>query len=265
MLPVSPSSVLLYPNIDLKDVAFVKEALLLYDNLYRIVPPGVEPNDHEEIQQCNEEYEIVSSINPEDYVEGTYEKFIEKAEKWSHKAAGFSGLVPSSVTRLHENKVYHELREYFINKGLLFKLDDWLVGNDSLIENYMIYLSKEVATNNQLSLLTDYSPAWTVQEFIKYDGEISDCSRYRSDGIGGNGIIRLYLNDFIPEHIEKIPFSEIIAFRDDYKNERKKLFTRSVSPHRRIIRNWRSQCFQRSLIFIARTMPGIIRTISRSM
>jgi hypothetical protein len=63
-MTAGPSSVLLYPNIELKDPTLVKEALLLYDNLYRIVPSDYEPIDHPEIQQCNEDFEIVASISP---------------------------------------------------------------------------------------------------------------------------------------------------------------------------------------------------------
>jgi hypothetical protein len=216
-----PSSVLLYPNIELKDPLLVKEALLLYDNLYRIVPSDYKPNDHPEIQQSNVDFEIVASIYPEEYTEGTYQKFQTKMKKWSPIAAGFSPAKIAKSDKLHEGKVYSELQKYFINEGLLIKDGRWLRGNNALIANYMIYLSNEIAAQNHLRLLTTTSPAWTTQEFINYDGNYNRSSResYHSN-VSNRSLIGMYLTDFIPENLRKIPFSEIMVFRDEYQKER---------------------------------------------
>ena len=216
-----PSSVLLYPNIELKDPILVKEALLLYDNLYRIVPSDYKPNDHPEIQQSNVDFEIVAPIHPEEYAEGTYQKFQTKVKKWSPIAAGFSPAKIARSDKLHEGKVYYELRKYFLDEGLLIKDGRWLRGNNALISNYMIYLSNEIAAQNNLRLLTNTSPAWTTQEFINYDGNYNRTSGELSHSNSSNRyLIGMYLTDFIPRNLRKISFSEIMAFRDDYQQER---------------------------------------------
>ena len=217
-----PSSVLLYPNIELKDPILVKEALLLYDNLYRIVPSDYKPKDHPEIQQCNVDSEIVASIYPEDYVERTYQKFQTKVKKWAPIAAGFSPEKIAKSDRLHEGKVYDELREYFVNEGLLIKDGRWLRGNNALISNYMIFLSSEIAAQNRLGLLTNLSPAWTTQEFINYDGNYNQTlhgDEYHQES-SNRSLVGVYLTDFIPKNLDTIPFSEIMAFRDEYQQER---------------------------------------------
>jgi hypothetical protein len=217
-----PSSVLLYPNIELKDPILVKEALLLYDNLYRIVPSDYKPKDYPEIQQCNVDSEIVASIYPEDYVERTYQKFQTKVKKWAPIAAGFSPAKIAKSDRLHEGKVYDELREYFVNEGLLIKDGRWLRGNNALISNYMIFLSSEIAAQNRLGLLTNLSPAWTTQEFINYDGNYNQTlhgDEYHQES-SNRSLVGVYLTDFIPNNLDTIPFSEIIAFRDEYQQER---------------------------------------------
>jgi hypothetical protein len=216
------NSVLLYPNIELKDPILVKEALLLYENLYRIVPSDYKPKDDPEIQQCNEDFEIVASISPEKYTEETYQKFQTKVKKWSHIAAGFSSTKINRSSRLHEGKVYDELRKYLIDEGLLIKDGRWLRGNNALVANYMIYLSNEIATQNQLRLLTNVSPAWTTQEFINYDGNYNEIpyEQVHYTDFSGRSLIGLYLIDFIPKNIAKIPFSEIMVFRDEYQKER---------------------------------------------
>ena len=220
-MTAGPSSVLLYPNIELKDPILVKEALLLYDNLYRIVPSDYKPKDHPEIQQCNEDFEIVASISPEEYAEDTFRKFQDKVKKWSSLAAGFSPAKIARSGKLHEGKVYGELRRYFIDEGLLIKDCHWLRGNNALIANYMIYLSNEIATQNKLGLLTNISPVWTTQEFINYDGNYNRSKEEMYHSIGSNrSLVGMYLTDFIPRNLENIPFSEIIAFRDECQQER---------------------------------------------
>jgi hypothetical protein len=218
----NPSSVLLYPNIELKDPILVKEALLLYDNLYRIVPSDYKPNDHPEIQECNVDFEIVAPIYPEEYIEGTYQKFQTKVKKWSPLAAGFSPAKIARSDKLHEGKVYYELRKYFLDEGLLIKDGRWLRGNNALIANYMIFLSNEIAAENHLGLLTNNSPAWTTQEFVNYDGNYA--RTMHGDDFPYNALTRslvgVYLTDFIPKNLEKIPFSEIMTFRDEYQQER---------------------------------------------
>ena len=220
-MTAGPSSVLLYPNIELKNPTLVKEALLLYDNVYRIVPSDYNPVDHPEIQQCNEDFEIVATIHPEEYAEDTYRKFQDKVKKWSPVAAGFSQAKIARSEKLHEGKVYGELRKYFVNEGLLIKDGHWLRGNNALIANYMIYLSNEIATQNKLGLLTNLSPAWTTQEFINYDGNYnrSKGEMYHSTE-SNRSLVGMYLTDFIPRDLENIPFSEIIAFRDECHQER---------------------------------------------
>ncbi len=217
-----PSSVLLYPNIELKDPVLVKEALLLYDNLYRIVPSDYTPKDHPEIEQCNRDSEIIASIYPEEYTEDAFHKFQSKVKKWSSNAAGFSSTEIDLSNKLHKGKVYDELRKYFINEGLLIEEGCWLRGNNALISEYMIYLSTEIAAQNQLGLLTNIRPAWITQEFINYDGNYDEIpyDQIRHTTFSDTSLIGLYLTDFIPKNIAQIPISEIMAFRDEYEKER---------------------------------------------
>src|SRR5690349_9565357 len=43
-------SILYYPHISLRDLAWVKSSLLLWDKIYRIVPQGNIPTDHAEVR-----------------------------------------------------------------------------------------------------------------------------------------------------------------------------------------------------------------------
>jgi len=121
-----------------------------------------------------------------------------------------------SYTRLHKDKVYSILREKILDEVVLDFDGTWFTGDDSLIGNYMMYLAIEISNRNDLSLVTDYKPAWTCQEFMNYDGNYMD-----NLGNGTHSLLAVYLYDYIPSNINKISFDSIVEFRDRYKIERK--------------------------------------------
>lgn len=48
-------STLIYPNLHFTDDQTIKESLLLYDKLYRIVPEEITPKDSDRIKKLKEE------------------------------------------------------------------------------------------------------------------------------------------------------------------------------------------------------------------
>ena len=213
-------SVLFYPHIELKDVTSLKESLLLYDNFFRIVPNGVVPNDNPEVKEFIEDYDLVKPIDPGKYAESTMQKFQIKLNDWN--AAGLSYEEYEKPSFLHERKMYHKLRDSLVGEHKLIQDGCWLKGDAGFISNYMIFLAKEISRKNKLALLTNDSPAFTVQDYFNYNGKYGDCPWLNLEGGRPNdrAIISMMITDFIPDNIEKIPFSSIVEFRDDYKLER---------------------------------------------
>ncbi len=209
--------VLLYPNINLTKPELVKEALLFYGKLYRIVPKGIIPNDCEEINVFNSEYGLIKNITPDQYAKQASEEFQKKIKPWSQSAAGFNvDLENRAHSRLHENKVYARLRDLMVENGLLIQKGKWLHGNDSLIYNYMLYLSIEISKRNQLSLMTDNQPAWISNEFMNYDGNFIE---YLGDKTHIQ--ISIYLKDYVPSNLASVSFDSIIKFREKHEQERR--------------------------------------------
>lgn len=216
---------LLYPNIHLKNPTAIKESLLFYDNLYRIVPEGITPKDDKEIENFNDDYNLINEIRPEKYVENTYKKFNKNLKNWSLTASGISFNIDS---KLHKDKVYDKLRQKFIDEGLLDYDGTWFRGNASFIGNYMVYLAMEISKRNDLSLVTNDVPAWVSEEFMNYNGNYYS-EESKLVGIYGNlevthRLLGLYVIDYIPSNINEITFDSIVEFRDEYKTERKNFF-----------------------------------------
>lgn len=215
------NSVLFYPHIELHDVTLLKESLLLYDNFFRIVPNGFIPNDHPEVKEFIKEYDLVKPIDPGRYTESTMQKFQIKLDEWN--AAGLSYDEFEKPSFLHERKMYHKLRDSLVKEHKLLRDGCWLKGDAGFIANYMIFLSKEISRKNKLALLTNDSPAFTVQDYFNYNGNYGDSPYLNLEGgrSTDRAIISMAITDYIPDNIEKIPFSSIIEFRDDFKQERK--------------------------------------------
>lgn len=209
---------LVYPNINLRRPDLIKESLLLYENLYRIVPEGIVPKDDKEIDEFNREYELIGEISPKQYVRDTYDRFKGELENWSTVAMGLDfDPKDHSYTRLHKDKVYDRLRKEIIDEGFLDYDGTWFQGDETFIGSYMMYLAIEISSRNNLFLITDDTSAWTCQEFMNYGGDYA--SSYVSENT--HSLLNMYIKDYVPSNIEDISFDSIIEFRDRYKQERR--------------------------------------------
>jgi hypothetical protein len=215
-MPEGFHGVLLYPHIDLKDPLLIKESLLFYDNIYRIVPSSHPPKDADLIREFIEEYGIIRNIDPKPFSENASNSFQEKIEHYS-RAAGFKyGVDGPDYDRLHKDKVYDKLRQTFISRKLLEYDGTWLKGNSALITQYMMYLALEISQRNELSLTTTSIPAWTSSEYLNYDGVYADTGSYHT-----HKQIGFYLKDYLPDNLGEIDFKSIVEFRDEHREERK--------------------------------------------
>lgn len=207
--------VLLYPNINLANPELIKEALLFYGRLYRIVPKGIIPKDCEEIDVFNREYGLIKNITPDQYAKQASNEFKKKIRPWSQSAVGFNvDLENHAHLRIHEDKVYVTLKNWMLENGLLYQKGKWLTGSDSLLSNYMLYLSIEISKKNQLSLMTNNQPAWISNEFMNYDGNFIS-------HIGGPTHMQtsMCLKDYIPSNLSSITFDSIVKFREKHGQE----------------------------------------------
>jgi hypothetical protein len=223
------NSALLYPDISITNSRSIKAYLFFYDGLYRIVPNDVEPNDAKEIKELlKNEPNIISPIPPEKYVEETAKHFNERYKDWTKYVSGFRDMAQQSngkrITKLHRNKVYSELVDKFESELGMKKEGEWLVGDASHVAVYMLYLANVISKRSELALVTDYDPAFAIEEFVNYDGQYDydeiASPRSRFDG---NLLGMAYMNGYLPKNFEKLSFEAILNYRDDFKDARRKL------------------------------------------
>jgi len=221
---------LYYPTIEFRDSAWLYSAALLWDRIYRIVPSSYVPNDPEDIKTLIDTGEIGIPIHPDTYAKSIAEEFVNKLQSGKWDAAALTCEIPEDYARLHSDKVDIKLRELIIAKGRAKTEDEWLHVPAEFEAHYMTYLANAIAERNNLSILTDSTPAWTGATYFKYDGEVEDFPREELTHVLAAVVIR----DFIPNNINAISPKKLIKFRDKYRDERKRFMSAMQSAAARI-------------------------------
>lgn len=214
---------LYYPHIALKNSRLIKAMALYYDNIYRIVPSHVEPDDPEELKPLLEEGHIGKKINPLEYVDETSHQFLEKTDEWTAAALSHNDDEEKSIVRLHSQKIDEHVRNLFHEAG--FEDDhDWIQVPTNLASNYMLYMANEIASKNNLSLITGDWGAWTGTTYFGINGRVDEFITTidkddRDFDDKSFGLFGLLINDLTPVNISDIPAKKIVEFRQKRKDE----------------------------------------------
>ncbi len=214
---------LYYPHIALKNPQLIKAMALYYDNIYRIVPSHIEPNDPEELKPLLEDGRIGKKINPIPYVSETSHNFLEKKDEWRAAALSHNDDSEEPIVRLHMEKTDEHVRNLFREAG--FEEDhDWMQVPTRFASNYMLYMANEIASRNNLSLITGDWGAWTGTTYFGINGRVDEFITAigiddRSSEDESFGLFGLLINNLSPVNISSIPANKIVEFRQRRKDE----------------------------------------------
>lgn len=112
--------------------------------------------------------------------------------------------------------------------------DKWVNIPSELSSNYLLYLAREVAAKNDLSLITKDWGAWTATNYFSIDGAIDECIRPISENHESGfpfGLYTLILKELSPVNIQEIPSAKILEFRLRRKDEIKRFRNSIISLH----------------------------------
>lgn len=192
---------------------------LFYDNIYRIVPDNVIPEDAEELNPLLEEGAIGRMIDPAPYSKKASDEFLSKIEDWNAAALTFDPEDENQISRIHSDKTDERVRELFKEAG--FKSEnDWIYVPTAIASNFMLYMASDVAQKNQLSLITGDWGAWTGTSYFGVDGQVDDfivnigkdsCTDETSESFGLFGLL---VSELVPVNISEIPSEKILEFRN---------------------------------------------------
>jgi len=212
---------LYYPEIDFADVGMIKAMSLFYDRVYRIVPHDVAPKDAPELAALIESG-IGTPIDPSAYSPAASTKFLNKLDRWDASALGDNGTGKKLLARLHSEKVDDRIRRLFSDLGYS-ESEDWFDVPAEFVSNYMIFLAKEIATTNKLSLSTRRWEAWTAATYFNLDGAVDEFCFSDFDGHSAEShpfaLFNLIIGQLTPINIAEIPAEKILEFRSRRKDE----------------------------------------------
>lgn len=206
---------LYYPHIALGNPTWTKAMSLLYENIYRIVPDNVIPEDSAELQALLEEGSVGKMINPASYSKGAADEFLSKLDDWN--AAAFSGDPDGEdqLSRIHEDKTDRRVKELFKEAGFQSE-NDWMYIPTEIASHYMLYLANDISRKNNLSIITGDWGAWTGTSYFNLNGQLDESitpemeSEYINDPFG---LFSLIVSRITPLNISEIPAEDILKFR----------------------------------------------------
>lgn len=215
---------LYYPRIEFKNPSWIKAMALFYDNVYRIVPDNIIPNDHKDLQKLLEDGAIGKIINPAIYSKNASEEFLTKMENWNAAALMSDDSDKRSISRLHTGKIDENVRALFLDSGFQEE-NDWMYVPTEIASNFMLYMVNLIASQNRLSLITSDWGAWTGTCYFGLNGQISefintiDKENYDGDYSDDFGLFGMFLSGFVPLNISEIPAEKILEFRKKRQDE----------------------------------------------
>lgn len=236
---------LYYPHINLTNKNWIKHALLYYDNLSRIVPTRVEPQDSEEIIKIKYETGFIDDHSPDNWeVLETFNKFsrnlehiIERDdffhdryfrdyhrnrrryfEHYEHRRNFYSEMVKTQGTYLHIQKLDQRLKEKLFEIGLAIpgqnEWEDWIKIDNEIGLLYMAFLAKSISNKRALPIVTDLEVSFSSS--LYYEPSIfSDYNGQMEYKLG-----TLLINNFSPKNINNVPLDKILEIRKKYSDER---------------------------------------------
>lgn len=222
-LPAMQQNALYYPHIGFHNAAWIKAMALFYDNIYRIVPDNVIPEDAEELNPLLEEGAIGRMINPATYSKAASEEFLLKIGGWDAAALTFDAEDEIQISRLHSEKTDDRVRELFKEAG--FKSEnEWMYVPTAIASNFMLYMASSIAQKNQLSLITGDWGAWTGSSYFGVNGQIDFITSIGQDSCTDEasesfGLFGLLVNQLVPVNIAEIPSEKILEFREKRRPE----------------------------------------------
>lgn len=269
-------TILYYPNIEIPDGKWLRNALLYWDEVSSIVPRSVEDNlfsHNYMIAQLRDEGEY-RAIYPDQLMYNEvfrdFEEECLKKIKWYFKAADKSRYKATHSTEprnrihneklvnnyfIHREKISYRIMETLQENGVISTNGDWMDFDNQLANIYMSTLAKYSALSdaNNTVIGTDQLSAINRVYPISYASKKP--MKYKTP------VANLSLN-VLPTPSSEVPFSKILKFKRKYRDELLS-FRNHINNFEKELSNCEStdELKEKSIIFKERIETGTRETI----
>lgn len=212
------AEILYYPSIEIKNETWVKQSLLYWDRICRIVPEGYSPNDSDFIKCLKDEGLVKDILVSEAQKMETalnFGKFLK-----TKNAAGLTFDLEDNeehIYRLHKDKVYHKLWNIFQRSGITTIGGEWLALPKEAIGYYMLFLANAIARSRRIVTGTDNQQCWSIAPYFTEKGNFDEFV-YNPEATGL--YCQLILEDIFPSDVTNLTSSDIISFCNNRSDEK---------------------------------------------
>ncbi len=209
-----PDAVLYFPHIEIQNKEWLKNALLLWDNVYRIVPASYTPRDDAEMKEAVDAG-LVRAVNLEDKdVRGFTKEFQNFVEELPFSPAG---LEYDEIAYLHPEKVDAHLYPFLEQYAVGESRQGWIELPKEIVRGYMFFLANQVAKRRNLARCTDDKYSYAVSAYFSEDANFGE---FLYDREAAGFYSSLIIGDVLPCNVSQIPIGKIIEAIKHSKNER---------------------------------------------
>lgn len=219
------NSALYYPSVEFRDPLWIRQACLIWDCIYRIVPNGYFPKDSDFVKKLIDEGIIINVFPADmnDVLKKVADKFMHLLNCGHWDAAAFSLYRDHTGTasRLHKDKVDESLRTY-LNEHIFLDInnnEEYLPIPQEFSALYMAFLANELLlewnVGADFSVITDSPALWTGNIFYNFEPVARNLKtfnqRFRMEYVKLGAII---IKSFLPSCMN-MSASEFIKIRNE--------------------------------------------------
>lgn len=215
---------LYYPYIHISEEGWLKRSLLYWDRVRRIVPDGFEPNDNSDCYNAKQA-ELLIATSPTPYLSETAQRFRAKipalVEEITRRAESFEVDDPEVAARDYDRRIHIEkmetwLRSFLVERELVQIEGKWIVSHPDIADWYMTCLATVMSETIGSPVVTDLRKTNAVGEYFAHANPGSG-EEHADRGVA---MLRLHIPFPNTEALARVPFSEILDFRENYSDER---------------------------------------------
>jgi hypothetical protein len=207
--------VLYYPTISFLDDRWLRQALCLWDCVYRIVPEGHQPADSQDTIAAIEAGLVRSITCTKQELSATAVRFEDFVDSLNGLPAGLDG----TTVQLHLDKVDAHIVP-LLNQ-LMSTVDDegFLEIPYHIAHGYMLFLAEEMSRQRRLAKVTDNPHIFSVIPFMERDGEFDEWV-YNTDAERFYGAVMLPV--LFPSGLASERIENVIKFHETHASGRRR-------------------------------------------
>lgn len=235
---------LYYPHVHPRDEGWLKQAVLFWPMIERIVPDGYTMSDSETGRVLEEEG-ILTQRHPgaaADVVGAPFAQFIQEhanelRERYSLHAAEELEPQPGWADAaldlrfgwVHSGKLAHEALDALCAVHLAKPAyEDWIGMHPALSDVYMCALAAELAAEGKNTPITDSAlhhvaaEGWTVDDLARallHDDDLAEGKAVEQEHTAEDYVVQLAVRSVAIRDLQNIPIERIVKLREDHSDD----------------------------------------------